>query len=167
MLCCHADIYKISAQQQALYVRRKPYGKFFRRHSYCKFLMKTVFHLACTLTLLLSCSDKKNKQSEVLELEEVAKFALNKPVRLVRDSLRLSADKLTFVDESPGVLSSVVVDYNNKGTVEFFFPRTSIISENLDSKGEYLKKVGDKIINKVEWKNVNGQKGSIKNLTIY
>ncbi|MBO9635074.1 MAG: hypothetical protein J7578_18335 [Chitinophagaceae bacterium] len=129
--------------------------------------MKTILLFACALPLLLSCSDKKNKQPEVLELDEIAKFALNKPVKLVTDSLRLSADQLTFVDEPPRIITSIVVDYNNKGTIEFFFPRTSIISENLTSKGEYLNKVADNIINAVEWKNVDGTKGSIKNVTIY
>jgi len=128
--------------------------------------MKTVLFLVCSLTLLLSCSEK-NEQSEVLELDEIAKFALNKPVKLVTNSLRLSADQLTFVDEPPRIITSVVVNYNNKGTIELFFPRTSIISDNLNNKEEYLNKVAEKIINEVEWKNVNGTKGSIKNVTIY
>ena len=129
--------------------------------------MKKAILFACTLTLLLSCSDNKNKKWEVLELEEIAKFALNKPVRFVTDSLLLNADKLTFMDEPPGVISSVAVHYNNEGTIEFLFPGTSIISNNLGSKEEYLNKVANKIINEVEWKNVNGTKGSIKNVKVY
>lgn len=129
--------------------------------------MKTLLVFACTLMLCFSCSHKKNKRLEVLELERIAKFALNKPVKLVTDSLQLSADKLMFVDEPPGIISCVVVDYNNKGTIEFFFPHTSIISDNLDSKEGYLNKVADKIINEVKWKDVNGKKGSVKKVTIY
>ena len=129
--------------------------------------MKKILFFTFALVVLQSCSGNMKKQSEVLDLEEIGKFALNKPIKFIIDSLRLNADKLTFIDESPGIVSSISVNYKSKGTVEFFFEPSSLISYDLNSREEYLSKIADKIIEKVEWKYANGKKGSIKNVIVY
>jgi hypothetical protein len=79
----------------------------------------------------------------------------------------LKAEDLTFIDEPPGTISSISIDYDNKGTIEFYLERTSVILDNLNNKEHYLKKVADKIIDEIEWKSLDGKKGSFKSIIIY
>lgn len=130
--------------------------------------MKLAFILVFALMALSSCSTNKkdNKQSNTLEFQEIAQFAINKRVEFVIDSLQLKVDELTFIDEPPGIISSVSVT-TNKGTIDFFFERISIILDTLHTKEYYLSRVAGKVINEVHWKDVDGKKGSIKNVKIY
>jgi len=129
-------------------------------------LKKLLFKIFA-LAFFLSCTNNEYKQPEAMELEEIAKFALSKQVKLVVDSLHLDSDKLIFIDEPPRILRSVRIDYANKGTIEFFFGRTSIISDIITTKEQYLSKVGKKVIDVVEWRSYDGKKGSIRNIKVY
>lgn len=119
------------------------------------------------LNLITACNTTVNPKQVRPELSESAHFALSKPIKTVIDSLRVSADQLTFTDEPPGILRSVSLEYSNNRRIEFFFERTSIISDHLKNKEEYLQKVADKIIEAVEWEEADGKKFSLRSVKTY
>lgn len=129
--------------------------------------MRPTFLLAILTYTFIGCSPSSNQPSTNLELADIAAFALDKTVEFVVDSLHLKDSDLTFTEELPGIVINFSVSYQHKGTITFFFQRTSVIADTLRNNGDYLKKIKDKIIDEIKWEAMDRKKGSLKKVSIY
>ena len=116
-----------------------------------------------------SCSFKTKEPNALcnVELEDIAKISLGHTVNYILDSIHYKTEEILFILEPPGIISSVILDCKEKGHVELFFERVSIISDSLGNNEHYLDKVKDKIINEIEWETPNGKKGNLKKVVLY
>jgi hypothetical protein len=130
--------------------------------------MRAILIFVIVLTFLLGCShQEESKQSNNLDLRDIAEFAINKPLKSVIDSLQREPAELTIKYGSAGIDRSVRVTYTDKGIIELFFEDTSIISDSVPNKERSLNKFAGKIINEVRWMKANGGKGLVRNIKIY